>query len=87
MFDVGFGEVILILVAGAVMLDFKDLPVIFRFIRKLINYCRDLSKEFRDIFNDIEEDTTKIIDLDGNIQKAYDHKQIENKLRSKNRDI
>ncbi len=76
MFDIGLTEIIVVIIVGCVILDFKDIPAIIKWIRQVANYANNFINEVKQIFIDIDTETKivtkKIIDLDGNEQIAYD---------------
>ncbi len=72
MFDIGWTEIIVIIIVGCLVLDFKDIPKIIKGIKQFIKHCNDLVTEAKQIFTDLEQEAKKIIDLDGNEQITYD---------------
>lgn len=76
MFDIGWTEIIVVVIVACIMLEVKDLPKVFKSIRQLINYCNSLIKEVKQAFQDTIEETTKITDLEGKEHKTYDLEDI-----------
>ena len=77
MFDVGWTELVVITIIACLMLEVKDIPKILKIIRQAFKYFNDLIKDIRQIFHDIEDETTKITDLDGNEHKAYNINDLD----------
>ncbi len=75
MLDVGFSELLLILVAAVVFLRPKDLPVVIRATAKIVRQLKEITSgvraQIKEVVDELEA-TTTIIDLDGKPQKAYD---------------
>lgn len=72
MFDIGWSEIIVIIIVNSIFLDFKDIPKIIKYIKKISCYFRELLDEIKVFFSDFEQETNKIIDLEGNEQLTYD---------------
>jgi sec-independent protein translocase protein TatB len=78
---IGFSELLLIAVVALVVIGPKDLPVVTRHVMKFFRELRGLYLSLKTQmhgmmqeagFDDLREDVTTIIDLDGKPQKAYD---------------
>lgn len=84
MLDVGFSELLLILVAAIIFIGPKDMPVVIRHIARFIRGLRAVSDELkgqvRQMMDEagLDEATGTIIDLEGRPQKAYDVRTLEN---------
>jgi Sec-independent protein translocase protein TatA len=72
MFDIGWTEIIVVVLVGCFALDIKDLPKIVKGFKQVMNYCNNLIKECKLLLFEVEQETKKIIDLDGNEQLTYD---------------
>jgi Sec-independent protein translocase protein TatA len=72
MFDIGWTEIIIVVLVSCFALDIKDLPKIIKGIKRAMNYCSDFIKECKLLLFEVEQDAKKIIDLDGNEQVTYD---------------
>jgi len=81
MFDIGWTEVVVIIIIACLVLEVKDLPKIFKAITQIINYCNDLIKEIKSMFNDTVKHTKKVIDLDGKEHLAYTIEDIMPDIR------
>lgn len=97
MFDIGWTEIIVITIIGCLVLDVKDIPKIINWLKEASSYCNNFFQELKQIFIDIDQENkeiTKIIDLDGNEQIAYNLDDIApdilpnlgNKNHEKNKD-
>ena len=88
MFDIGWTEIVVILLVSSLMLDIKDIPKIIKGFKKISRYFKELIEEIKVIFNDIEKETNTIIDLDGNEQITYDLNDILPDIKtSKNKEV
>ena len=76
MFDIGLTEIIVVIIVASVMLDIKDLPKIIKVIKQIIQYLNEIIADVKKIYTDIEQETNKIIDLEGNEQVTYDLSDI-----------
>ena len=72
MFDIGWTEIIIVVIVSCLALDFKDLPKIVKGIKQAIKYANELFLEVKQVFTELEQETKKIIDLEGNEQITYD---------------
>ena len=76
MFDIGWTEIIVIIIVGCLVLDFKDIPGILQSLKQLVKKYNDFTKEIKDIFKEIDQETKSvtrtITDLEGNEHIAYD---------------
>ncbi len=72
MFDIGWTEIVVVVMVACLMLEVKDLPKIIRSIKQAANYIGDLTSEVKTFFIDLEKETKTIIDLDGIEQMTYD---------------
>ena len=93
MFDIGWTEIIVIIIVSCLLLEVKDIPSIIKTFKQLIKQFNTLIKEAKTFFIDIEQEakiiTKKVTDLEGNEQKAYDIDQIMpdiKKSKDKNKD-
>lgn len=91
MLDVGFSELLLIIVAALVIIGPKDLPVVIRHLAKFAREVKrfvvgaraqamKLAEEAG--VTDIQREVTTIIDLEGREQQAYDVRDLDS-LRAK----
>ncbi len=88
MFDIGWTEIVVILLVSSLMLDIQDIPKIIKGLKKISRYFKELIEEIKVIFNDIEKETNTIIDLDGNEQITYDLNDILPDIKtSKNKEV
>ena len=80
MFDIGFSELLLIAIVALVFIGPKDLPVVVRHVMKVVRELRGLylgiKKQMHEVMeeaglNDLHQEVTTIIDLEGKPQKAY----------------
>jgi Sec-independent protein translocase protein TatA len=80
MFDIGWTEIIVVIIVSCLLLDIKDIPSIIKTFKQLFKQFNTLIKEAKTFFLDIEQEakiiTKKVTDLEGNEQKAYDLDQI-----------
>ena len=86
MLDIGFSELLLIAIVGLVVIGPKDLPVVVKHIAKFLHELRgfytSMRKQMNQMMdeagiNDFKHNVTTIIDLEGNPQKAYDVRELE----------
>ncbi len=86
MLDIGLSEIALIAVAGIVLIKPKDLPVVVRhvmgFLREIRGVYAGLKSQMHQVMeeagmDDLRQNMTTIIDMDGNPQKAYDVRELE----------
>lgn len=85
MLNVGFSELLVVVVAGLLLIRPKDYPVVIRSIAKVIRQLRELvdgvKGQVDGVLNDsgikdFKAQTRTIIDLEGNEQVAYDVGEI-----------
>ncbi len=76
MFDVGLTEIIVIMVVSTIVFDVKDLAQIIKFFKQITVYINHTLYEIKQITNEIEKESSKIIDLDGNEQITYNLEDI-----------
>ncbi len=57
MFDLSFGELLLLAVVGVVFIGPKELPVIVRAFAKAMAYLKALTREFRGAFDDLARES------------------------------
>jgi len=86
MLDVGFSELLLIAVVALVFIGPKDLPVVVRHVARFLNELRGmvagLKTQMQQVVqemgvDDVRQNITTIIDLEGKPQKAYDVRELE----------
>jgi sec-independent protein translocase protein TatB len=86
MLDVGFSELLLIAVVALVVIGPKDLPVVVRHVAKFIRDVRDVIAGLKTQMNqvveelgvdDLRQNMTTIIDLEGKPQQAFDVRELE----------
>lgn len=77
MFDIGWTEIIVVVMVSCLALDIKDIPKILKTIKQVMSYLGNLTNEIRTFFIDLEKETKTIIDLDGKEQKTYDLDHIK----------
>ena len=86
MLDVGLSELLLIAVVALIVIGPKDLPVVIRHVAKFLREIRGvyngLKKQMTDVIDqagldDLKQDMTTIIDLEGNPQKAYNVEDLK----------
>ncbi len=96
MFGIGFSELLLIAVAALVLIGPKDLPVVLRHASKFLSEFRALYRGLKyqmtelmdevgleDFRQELHQNMTTIIDLEGKPQQAYDVRELENLKASK----
>lgn len=85
MLNVGFSELLLVVVAALLLIRPKDYPTVIRAFAKLARQCRELidgvKGQVDTVLNDsgineFKASTRTIIDLDGKEQVAYDVNDI-----------
>ncbi len=86
MFDIGWTEIIVVVIVSCLALDMKDIPKILRTIKQAIRYLGNLTDEIRTFFIDLEEETKTILDLDGKEQKTYDLNHITPDIKNSKSD-
>jgi len=76
MFDIGWIEVVVVIIVGCLVLEVKDIPEILKVIRKFIRKYQGFVKEIKESINEIDHEakniTKTITDLEGNKHIAYD---------------
>lgn len=72
MFDIGWSEIIVIIIVASIALDIKDIPTIIKGFKQIVSYINNLVNDIKNIFIDIEQDAKKIVDLEGVEQTTYD---------------
>lgn len=86
MLDIGFSELLLIVVAGLVFIKPADFSVVARrvagFLREIRSVYGGLKRQMHQVMEeagaeDIRRNVTTIIDLEGKPQQAYDVREIE----------
>ena len=85
MLNVGFSELLLVIVAGLLLIRPKDYPTVIRAIGKVVREVRELvdgvRKQVDGVMNDsgineFKASTRTIVDLEGKEQVAYDVNDI-----------
>lgn len=71
MFEIGFGEIIVIIVVACYVLEVRDLPSLIRNARSACNYINKIIKEIKNFIFELEQETIAIIDLEGKERIAY----------------
>ncbi len=56
MFDVSFGELVLLMLVAVIFIRPKDVPVVIRSVAMVIKYFRDLGAEIKQVFDDIAKE-------------------------------
>lgn len=74
MFELSLVELVVIALGALLILGPKELPVLFRTLSHWMRQARALSKEIREGFETIAEEsgTGELIDDAGRLQKTYD---------------
>lgn len=72
MFDIGWTEILVVVVISCLLLDIKDIPRIIKACRKIMNYFMSLTEEVKLFFSELEQETRVVLDDEGNEHKAYD---------------
>lgn len=96
MFELSSAELLLVIVVAVVVIGPKDLPVVARTIGRWMRKAKQLGGEFTKLLEEAGEGTgikearqaiewetnkvTRLIDLDGKEQRAYDVADIEKTL-------
>jgi Sec-independent protein translocase protein TatA len=83
MFDIGWSEIIVVAIVGCLALDVKDIFKILKWVKQVTRHFNVLTKEIKEFFVDLEQETKSIVDLDGNKQKTYDLDDIAPDLKKK----
>jgi Sec-independent protein translocase protein TatA len=83
MFDIGWSEIIVVAIVGCLALDVKDIFKILKWVKQVTRHFNVLTKEIKEFFVDLEQETKSIVDLDGNKQKTYDLDDITPDLKKK----
>ena len=86
MFEIGWTEIIIVIIVASLMLDLKDIPSIIKQCKQAIKYCNDFIDEIKKIFLHIEQESKKIIDLDGKEQITYDLSDVMPNISDKPND-
>lgn len=93
MFDLSFGEILLVVVVTVIFIGPKELPVVVRALAKLMRYLKSVANDFRKMFDeladesgvkDIEREIKLIKGDDGNMYESYDMTAIETKKTNEN---
>ena len=87
MFDIGWTEIVVVVMVACLALDIKDIPKVLKAIKKALRYLSDLTDEIKTFFIDLEKETKTIIDLDGKEQKTYDLDHIKPDIKDPKSDI
>jgi sec-independent protein translocase protein TatB len=86
MLDFSFSELILIAVVGLLVIKPQDIPVVMRhvmsFWREVRSLYLGLKRQVEEVMdeagvNDLRQNMTTIIDLEGKPQKAYDVSELK----------
>ena len=86
MLDIGISELLLIAIVALVVIGPKDLPVVMRHVMKVVRELRAVYLGFKHQMvqvldeaglNDLQQNMTTIIDLEGKPQKAYNVAELE----------
>lgn len=72
MFDIGWTEILVVVIISCLLLDVKDIPKIIKACRKAVNYFISLTEEVKSFFLELEQETKVILDDEGNEHQAYD---------------
>ncbi len=72
MFEVGLSEVLVIILVACYFLDIKDVPKIIKAVRQVFKYLNSFSKEVKDFIENLEKESKKIVDMEGNEQETFD---------------
>ncbi len=72
MFDIGFSEIIVIIIVACIVLDIKDISKVIKALKKFIRFSNEMVDEVKKIFDNLDQEGRKIIDLEGNEQITYD---------------
>lgn len=92
MFNISFGEISIVLIVAALFFGVDECKAMLKFFKKTQNKAQTLrtqiNKEMQEIEDEINEEssqanenTTTIIDINGNLQTAYSLQNIEDKLQ------
>lgn len=87
MFDIGWTEIVVVVMVSCLVLDIKDIPKILKSIKKALRYLSDLTDEIKTFFIDLEKETKTIIDLDGKEQTTYDLDHIKPDIKNSKSDV
>ena len=86
MLDVGLSEFMLIAVVALVVIGPKDLPVVVRHVAKFLHELRSvysgLKNQMTQVIEEVglqemQQNVTTIIDLEGKPQKAFDVRELD----------
>lgn len=90
MFDIGWTEIVVIIIVSCLALDIKDIPKIIKTCRKTFKHISDFSNEIKTFFVDLETQSRTLIDLEGKEQITYDIDDIEHirpDIKKRNYDV
>lgn len=100
MFDFSFSELSLVMAVALVLIGPEELPGIIRTVRNTTRKSRKLFKEFTNSIMEMDEinslqdevkklnnDIKRIVDLDGNLQEAYDITEIMPEIEKAKRSV
>lgn len=90
MFDIGWTEIVVVIIVACFVFDIKDISSIIKLSRSFFKQINNFIKEAKIFITDIEHEgnlrTNKITDLEGKKQVAYDVEKIMPKSKnSKNK--
>lgn len=57
MFDLSFGEILLVAVAAVVFIGPKDVPVVLRAVTRGLNYLKSLTRELKAAFDELAKES------------------------------
>ena len=95
MFGIAWSEIAVILVVALVVMDPKDIPSVIKSVREFFAKLQDYKHEMMSVIHDIDhealgglkqeaanlnQELRKIVDLEGNVQDAYDLPEIRKEL-------
>ncbi len=93
MFDISFGELILVVAIAIIFLKPEDVPKVLRAVAKAIRWVKETSREFTSIFDDLAKESgikdierdltikpTLVKGDDGKYYEAYDLANIPSPL-------
>lgn len=80
MFDIGWTEIVVVVIVSCLTLDIKDLIKIIKASKQITHqiniFIKDMKLFFHSLEKEAETTTKKITDLEGNEQIAYDIEEI-----------
>jgi Sec-independent protein translocase protein TatA len=86
MFEIGFSEVIIVIVVACYVFEIKDLPKIIKLVKAFYRHVNHYVEQAKSFVSELEKET--IVDLEGKEQTTYNIEDImpDIKPSKKNKD-